>query len=719
MIIKYCIYQYNNFRNFNPKQKTRQIVIDLGAALQRIPAEDEELYEILKAKAYCVEWEEPQHRRNVVPSYRHFRNLEWAHAVFAKHEMLRQIVWTSERLLKDESISRNEKKSLIAEAITAAKLTKMEEKVTYFEALEKKMEKEREDLDSKKIVFMNNFIIDQNPPYTAYILFNKELRKLLFEDIKKTNKDLLVEFTEFNLQNLKNLVENSKGCRLCVIDAPIYAQEPNSYKSEFTFESRSDSVLESSMSHSTLKTKTETAGQIDVLIVLGHIYDPEAKKILERVQASFLVSLNFGGIVNNPLDLFNIVMATEFKYTFAQKLVKMLIMGTKVETALEQIGQVTFDELRRTFKKHNMQSITNVTNKEPIEMDPDDFFRDCIQVQPKPPHSKLRFDFKQGTVEEIPSVFSTHQFNNRMTEAIQRTDTIKKIMDGLHKSQVVNIYGKKGIGKTVIVKMLYDQCTALQMFKDGVHIFDLKGFAEENPNGNIKELMRSKLGDSFDEDMDTYFKSREMLIIFDDFHIITSKNMLIFPIHLLKMLMKHNIRVLLTSDTKLKREDDITKTKMTWIRLNRLSQEESLMLFLSSQKHLLVKLDGASLEHALNSEINRNCKGYPKLIVQNAHKFTSKVLGIMPIDLDRSVNFSSDPEDGRESRSDSRKKNQIKAHSEFNAIEESPGNILAPLPGQGHEFGKFPKSKPEPRKTGRRKQVPWKREPRNDNFKFD
>lgn len=713
LITKYCIYQYNRFKNYNTNQKIRQTVAELMATIQKIPAEDEEVYDILKAKAHCIEWEEPFIRKTKI-SQRLYTNLRWSLSVFVRHKMQRLIVWTSERLLKDQDLNRVDKRSILSDAIRSAKLVKMEEKVVYFEKLEKELEQESESLDSKKIVFMNNFVIDTNPPYIAYILFNKELRKLLLEDIKKTGKDLVVQFTEFTIDNLKALVETSKGCRLCVVDAPIYGHETFTLRSDLTIDSRSDSVMESSVSYSTIKT--DPLGQIDVLVVLGFIHDLDAKKLLEKIPVSYLVSLNFGEIVKNPLDLFNIVMASEFKYIFLQKLIKLFLSGTRIEVALEQIRQLTFDELRKNFKKHNMQHITEINNQEPIEMDPDFFFKDCIKIRTNSSNLKMRFEFKPGEIEEIPSIYTKSNFYYRMSEAIQRPDTIKRIIESLQKSHVVNLYGKRGLGKTVMVKLLYNQCTALEIYKDGVFIFDLKGFAEENPHGNIRELMRLKLGDAFEEDMDQFFSNKQMLIIFDDFHYITTKNLLVFPIHLIKVLTKHNIHIVLTSDHKLKNEEHIKK--MRSIKLNRLTAEESLMLFLYSQNNLLVKLDGRSLDHALKSDIIRECKGFPQLIVQNAHKFTSKVLGILPLDLDRSAVFEGSDLDYQNEDSQERENNyQPRAQSEFNVIEESPGNILAPLPLQ--EFGRFYKGKPDNRKQRRRKPAPWTRESRNDKFKFD
>lgn len=715
---KYCIFQYKRSKESDMVQRVKRAVIDLEATLLRIPYDNSEVYDILKAKAFCVIWEDYMRRskNQGVPKHhaKYYGYLRWAYDIFAKHKMHRMIVWCSEKLVKEPKLNRIEKRAMIRKSLKCARLIRMQEKIAFFERQEQEMEIESESLDSKRIVFMNSYITDTNPPYVAYMMFNKEMRKYMLDDLKKYEKDLLVHFTEFSAKNLMTLVENSKGCRLCVIDVPIYGHGDPLNASGPTIDSRSGSVYESTVSYSTFKP--DQIGQIDVLLVLGTIQDPEARKLIEKIPVQYLVTLSFAEIVKNPLDIFNIVMSSEFKYIFLQRFCKLLITGNKVETALEQIRQVTVEELRKIFKKHTLQSITNQNGEmvsEPIEMDPNLFFKDCIKVTRKSDNLKLRFEFKKGSIEETPSVYSQSQLFHKKSEPIMRPDTIRRIIEAMQKYQLVNLYGKHGLGKTLVAKMLFNQCTVMETFKDGVYFFDLKLYAEEHPNGNIKDLMKTKLGESFDENMDAYFKNREMLIIFDDFHVITTNNQLIFPIHLIKMLAKHNISVVLTSDKKLRGEDHIKKMK--YIKLNRLTAEESLMLFLYSQNHLLVKLDSQSLYQALKSDIIRKCKGFPKLIIQNAHRFTSKVLGLPPPNLDRSeVVEISESDNDSDYVCGEKKKNHVKAHSEFNVIEESPSNILAALPPQ--DFGRFTKVKPENRKANRWKQVGWKRDSRGDKF---
>ena len=715
LITKYCIYQYNRFKTLNPSSRIKQIILDMQQCLQQIPYEDEEIYSILRAKVICLVWEDIWIRKQKHPS--HLRSdLRWSYTVFVKHKMNRLVVWVCERLIKAQGQTRSEKKELLQVAIEAARLVEHEEKLSMYLKIERELEQEASSLDSKKLVFMNSYFIPTHPPLDCYVRFNKELRRLLYDDLRRTNKDLLVQFTEYSHENLRLLLEQTKGCRLCVIDLPIYGHQAP-ITSDFTMNSHSDSVIDSSLSLSTFKPDQQYV--IDVLVILGDLQDKSAKTMIAKSQIPYLVTLNFHGIVQEPLDMFNVILAAEFKYIFVQKLTKMLVNGTKFETVIEQVKQYTFEDMRTKFKNYKMVSLTrNISSSEEdidqlegIELDLDDFFNNCVKFTINTANTKMKFDFKPGNIEEIQSAYSNQDICFRNRDSIERPRLIRKLDDSLHKYGIVNVHGRSGTGKTSFMKCYFNQCIAKEIYTDGVYMFDMHDYAKACPNGNIKDLMKQKLGDAFDEDMESYFKDKRMLVIFDGFHVITEMQQLIFPIHLVRILERNKIKVVLTSEKRLSTEDYITNVR--FIRVPKLTPEESLALFLISQRDLLIKLDNASLKRSLKSDLIKECKGSPRLICQNVVSFNTKVLKIPPPDLEVSEELVfSDSSSHMSSIAANRKKNQIKAYSEVNMMEDSPENILAPIHIEGSN--RF-KARSDNRKSFRRRA--WKRESRLDKYK--
>lgn len=716
LITKYCIYQYNKFKTLSSSMKIKPIINDMQACLQQIPYEDDEIYSILKAKVICLLWED-NWKRHQTPQPHLKADLRWSYSVFQKHKMSRLIVWITERLVKDASQNRSEKNEMLKVAIEASRLVENEEKLSMYLKLERELEQEASSLDSKKLVFMNSYIIPTCPPIDCYVMFNKELRKLLYEDLRRANKDFLVQFTEYSYEKLRLLLEQTKGCRLCVIDLPIYGHQPPE-NTDYTPDSHSDSVIDSSLSQSTFKPDQQFV--IDVLVILGDLQDKSVKKMIAASQIPYVVTLNFCDVVQQPLDMFNIILASEFKYSFVQKLTKMLVVGTRFETVIEQVKQHTFEDMKAKFKNYKMVSLTrnlsstdaDIDQLEGVELDLDDFFKNCIKFTINTANTKMKFEFKPGNIEEVPSPYSNPDICYRSRAIIERAKLIRRIDENLTKFNIVNLHGRSGSGKTSFMKCYFNQCIAKETYPDGVFLFDLQDFAKATPNGNIKDFMKQKLGEGFDEDMESFFKNKQMLVIFDSFHVITELELLVFPVRLVRILERNKIKVVLTSEKRLRTEDYITSVK--FVRIPKLSPEESLALFLISQKDLLIKLDNASLKRALKSDIIKECKGSPRLICQNVVSFNTKVLKIPPPDLEVSEELIfSDSSSHLSSVTPNRKRNQIKAHSEVNVMDDAPENILAPLHLEG---GSLFKPKPDARKNPKHRRA-WKRESRFDKYR--
>lgn len=110
----------------------------------------------------------------------------------------------------------------------------------------------------------------------------------------------------------------------------------------------------------------------------------------------------------------------------------------------------------------------------------------------------------------------------------------------------VNIYGKKGIGKTTFSKLLGYYVYSRSLFKHGVFYFSFKNLKKSN--NDMKELMKEELGEDFSKHIHVYFENKSILLIFDDFDAIkNSGNEIRFKQHIFDSLEKEKIIYIIIS----------------------------------------------------------------------------------------------------------------------------------------------------------------------------
>ena len=114
---------------------------------------------------------------------------------------------------------------------------------------------------------------------------------------------------------------------------------------------------------------------------------------------------------------------------------------------------------------------------------------------------------------------------------------IQAIFDS--ETQVLNLYGPPKSGKSELIKALTYELTSRNSYTDGIYLVQLKNIIsnqqkiqmERAMTGNtgygensfgLKDLLKPIFGDSFDHNMQIFFKKKKMLIIMDDWKEITN-----------------------------------------------------------------------------------------------------------------------------------------------------------------------------------------------------
>ena len=157
---------------------------------------------------------------------------------------------------------------------------------------------------------------------------------------------------------------------------------------------------------------------------------------------------------------------------------------------------------------------------------------------------KLNFKIYQIKIGNIKAPFNLKEPKDYW---IGRKTEIYEIMKIITQDKkCVNIYGKKGIGKTTFSKLFGYYVYSRLLFKHGVFYFSFKDLKQYNDD--MKELMKKELGEDFSKYIQTYFENKSILFIFDDFDtIINSGNEIIFKHHIFHSLNKEKILYIICS----------------------------------------------------------------------------------------------------------------------------------------------------------------------------
>jgi len=642
-----------------------KLVDELRQLLRAAPSDPGEPVAVLRCKGYLAMYMYMTSQETVLNTFQ-LGTLRQVFQLFINRGLGELAKKACELLAKDTAMSRQERRGLFAEGARLALMNDPPKDRQALEWFEKKSieEEDREKQESKKIVFMNSYIVRESDRGEYYLRLIRELRDYLYEDIRKTYRQLRVQFDEFDLPSFKKLLENPEGCRMCVIDLPVGNMEGMD--------------TDECKLHIESPVSTNLVSSIDILLVLGDPSDSEFQDILGSARFKYVIRLDLSTKVISKLDLLNLWLVSEFKYVFLKHFVVLIVQGIAVESALKDASQQAIGELHSKLVhiKLLQLSVNGESRLVPSEeIDLSEYFASAIRVDRNNPPEKFSIRFNSGKLDEIETVYSRRKLFKIKAEPVQRDNLNLWMQKVLEDNQVVNLYGRKGIGKTTFVQSLLNQLIAKDMYKDGVKIFKLKQFAlaceRDKIEGNIKDLMRGELGREFEENAEGYFQGKDMLVVFEDFHYITKKKMLVFPVTLIQALVRSSVRVLLVTAGKVRSQEYLSLIRP--IKMERLGTQEALMEMLHFnflQDRTLLKFDADIFHRLAHSKYLIRARGIPEKIQGNSWKFLTRTVGLRLHGDVCSVSLNSDvespllPKEGKGEESDPRALSEMADKSE-------------------------------------------------------
>lgn len=215
--------------------------------------------------------------------------------------------------------------------------------------------------------------------------------------------------------------------------------------------------------------------------------------------------------------------------------------------------------------KIQAQALKHIKSKKSKPLDLINFFKDYIQVlkTEKIKKTDIVCELQKGVLEDTslntqPNLFAKNAStfdnsekdrtipssplsleNSKLWDSmnyfknIKRSKSIVNISELLEKHTNVNLYGNPGIGKTTFIHQLkYELIRRPGYYTDGIYVFNLSEVSIYSKSRNVKDLMFCQLGQKFGHNMNSYFKDKKMLIIFDEFDLICHGKEVRYPTYL-------------------------------------------------------------------------------------------------------------------------------------------------------------------------------------------
>lgn len=620
--MKYCLYKYNRYRNYCPKLEDpiKELIRELHVIVQR---QDKDL-EFMKGKIVCVLGLEYTHRNPLTANLPIQELLMQARAVFFLYRSRLLLLKSIGLLCQVSKNSLESRIGFVREGLQLSRELQVEKSTRFYQGLLRELQEEA----SNKFVFLSNCVANPYNKTSSLLKTSLNLRHLLFEPLKKMNKNVIVQFDNFSEEVLHQLLSNGLGCKLCVIDMP------NSKMDELDIDLSIILGNRTADNPSLRDDLEEFKPNVSILFFFGELSDRSFLQISDKCNVPYSLYFEFEDRIKDPLDYLNITLIDAYKYDFLVRFTSCLLSNLTVEESVEKASKQTLEHLerltadwhfireeirdRRLGKKGFVRYSVNVWQ----------YFKGAVKIY-KAREEVLGFNIKEGALEEVESPFSSRPMYHIHRLPVQRDGYTLELFYRLQQSSFINVYGKKGSGKASFIKQFVNQVYAKNLFKDGVYLFDIKTYGEEHTDGNVRDLMKTQFGSEFERDAQEYFRGKDMLIVFEKFHWISEKQKLIFPLHLIKMLQKNGIKVILTSTNQIKNTEHIGY--LEYLKINRLEIDQTLLIFLYSQDNVYLEYNQPLFDQLKTSKFIKDSKGIPASIYRKSWEFLSKEIGYIKV----------------------------------------------------------------------------------------
>ena len=655
LVCKYAIIKFNSSK----AKDSSDVVNKITNFLEQFKwGNFSERERIIFAKAYYLLSEAAlQYMKASLPKDQ-INHLFWALEQFQARSLHFLQIKTACILQNQPSVSNQEKLMVLRIAITAArKLGKKD--------LEIEFTKQSANLKSvSRLIMMNNLLVtEDSSSLKSTVGYNKNLHDIVFAELKDSGKNLILETYSFSMNRLCEEVREATDCKVYIVDMPVVWED---WKESSDFSLLNNNILDSnSASNKNLSFDPEVSvsdidnqrdseepsqaqrsegGQtLPVLLILGNREHLEIPEGVDLEAKCCIVSMDFQGKIKSNLDIVNIWLVREFKYLFVSAFVTYLVKKKcKVHNAVKKAKNYACEKLGEAIRKRVLVDLkvlwSHPTNDPEVpspqyNIDTKEYFSSAVQSSSLS-EGKAMF-FPMGQLETQPSPYTTRSLSKSADMSYVRDELLHSLIQefkaGERQFKIMNIFGKKGRGKTTIVHHLMNQLTMRNLFKDGIYYFNLAECTQRNVNENVKELMNKQLGMDFTNNQDQFFMNKDMLVVLDDFYLASDSRKVALPLSLIKSLQINKIQLILVTVRPFQMEE-YNKSIITK-KIDALSNEESLLVFLLGimmRKRCLFKFSWEIFQDMENLEIISECKGNPKMIFSHLDYFLEKGLKYVP-----------------------------------------------------------------------------------------
>ena len=445
------------------------------------------------------------------------------------------------------------------------------------------------------------------------------LRNSQYEKLSNTKKEVYTRFEIFNKKSYKEYFIKKKGCRMLVLD--IYGDLP---KGKFIYEN-SGSMTIQEISYEKLQEDVfrenseddlcdvEKKLNFDILFIMN----PQSKEIAEfisnHLKVRYVIYFDMEEPTNN-IDLltkwFHVNYMTKIVNSFCEELTKN---NMTPENAQNNASGPVVDLLYHEFTNYyaianiidvaNHKKLTNLLTKEEIKKVITDIIHGGVKIlinDPTDIEPNIEINpFVKGTLKDMSSITDNPYRSSvsRFNMQVRRDDNLLQIISKLEKNQFQNVFGDAGIGKTHLLDLLAFELIERDIFTDGVVLFKLKDLvekwrcSEENQECSIglKDLLKPRFDSSFDQNMQDFFSKKEkMLIILDDFKLVTEEKKIVWPKSFFTAIKSaNNVKMILITEKAIEKTERIEFINENFNHLDsfkvpRMNMEQSIIVMLES-----------------------------------------------------------------------------------------------------------------------------------------
>lgn len=462
---------------------------------------------------------------------------------------------------------------------------------------------------------------------------SKNLREYLNDTLINSGKNILVHFDVLTKNIMYELFTKNQGCKLLVID--------NCYDNKKGIVAEGGDFKEEIFSFSTLdkmsKDDAHVKINIDVLVLLSD----NPIKLAKYSRSKGIPVVIYFKFKNDPssfTDILTTFLQKEIKYLFLKNFVSYCLRNFKIEDAflnaktdtVEELSDVlirNYEYLEVDMKKLNSLKNSSGRNFSEIPLPNIENLIEESLFMEKDSKVKVKFELKDGKLEDTSAVVGARlSLFNFVEPYMLRNKEIVDLYTKVKRFKWVNLYSEKGLGKTHFLKQFRNELLLRNCYPDGVFIFDMKEVKNYSPNRNIKDLIKVEFGQRFDQNMDEFFEKKKMLIILDDFGLVCHHKEIRYPTYFLRALEKHKITTLFITHKEMKETDIIQN--LDHFKLSGFDWKQSLIMFLSLQRHLFIKFKNFDENYLKGDPCFRHSHGSPKLIRKYRFDFLVKCLKI-------------------------------------------------------------------------------------------